>query len=287
MFGGALFWVTTGRMAEAPDGLPSALGRTLWLLRLAVAVAAVSGVAWLAGSVAYATGGLASLLDRDMLGIFFFETPFGLISFARLGLMAALVLVAVAPLAPRARLVALVVVSAALLVSQAWIGHAAEGGDTMYGAAMIASHAAHVLAGAAWVGGLVPLALALVERSRRADGSATVLRLLSRTSVLATVAVGVILASGVANTAFHAGPVLGRLVDSPYGLVLLAKLGFVTLMLACAGFNRFVMMPRLARAAPGRPARWTALGRSIAVEYGLGLLVLGAVAVLGITPPPY
>ncbi len=284
VFGGSLFWITTGRPATGPEGPPWALGKTVALLRLAVPAAAASGVAWLAGSVAYATGGLASLVDPDMLRIYFLETPFGPIAIARLSLMAALVLVG--PLAPRPRLAAFVVVSAALLVSQAWIGHAAEGGDTDTGAAMIVSYAAHVLAGAAWVGGLVPLALSLVEGRRRADGAAEALRLLSRASVAASAAVGVIIVSGVANTAFHAGPVPARLADSAYGAVLLAKLGLVTTMLVIAGFNRFVMMPRLARVAPG-PARWTALGRGVALEYGLGLLVLGAAAVLGITPPPY
>ena len=298
VFGSALFWVTTGRMAARPDGLSLAdnqswaLGRTLSLLRLAVCAAAVSGVAWLAGSIAYATGGLASLADPAMLRVFFFETPFGPIAFTRLLLMAALVLAALVPLAPRPRFVALVVVGGALLVSQAWIGHAAEGGDTAYGAAMIACYAAHVLAGAAWVGGLVPLALAIAEQRRRTEPTAATLRLLSRASVSATVAVGVIVVSGVANTAFHAGPVLGRLPESGYGAVLLTKLALVGMMLVFAGFNRFVTMPRLVRTAPERPVReqtaqWTALRRSIALETGVATLVLGAAAVLGITPPPY
>ena len=292
VFGGALFWVTTGRLATEPCGLPWTLDRTLSLLRLAVVAAAVSGIAWLAGSIAYATGGLASLVDPAMLRVFFFETPFGPIAFARLLLMSALVLLALVPLASRARFVALVVVGGALLVNQAWIGHAAEGGDTAYGVAMMVSYAAHVLAGAAWVGGLVPLALAITEQRRRMQSTAATLRLLSRASVSATVAVGVIVASGVANTAFHAGPVLGCLAGSGYGEVLLTKLALVALMLAFAGFNRFVMMPRLARATPDQPAReqsvhWTALGRSIALESGVATLVLGAAAVLGITPPPY
>ena len=278
VFGGALFPLTAGRAAPGQGGAPVA---TLPYLRPAVLVAALSGVAWLAGTIAFATGGLSSLADGGMLRVFFLETPFGPIAVARLLLMAALVLVAWRPPVSVPRMVALLLVSGALLVSQAWLGHAAEGGDTARGAAMILSYAAHVLAGAAWLGGLVPLARALGEWRRGRRATAAILKILWRFSALATAAVGVIVVSGVANTVFHTGPAPARLVGTAYGTVLLAKLALVALMLVSAGFNRFVVMPRLGRVAP---TRWATLG--LAFEIGIGGLVLGAAAVLGITPPP-
>jgi copper resistance protein D len=57
-------------------------------------------------------------------------------------------------------------------------------------------------------------------------------------------------------------------------------------MLLLAYLNRFVFLPRLRRAVIKGMAliRW--LGRSVALELALGVLVLGAAAILGITPPP-
>ena len=76
-----------------------------------------------------------------------------------------------------------------------------------------------------------------------------------------------------------------RLLDEAYGQILLVKVGLVAIMLALAGYNRFVLMPGLERAPDPSIARDGRLYRSIGVECVLGLLVLGCAAVLGITPP--
>jgi putative copper resistance protein D len=57
-------------------------------------------------------------------------------------------------------------------------------------------------------------------------------------------------------------------------------------MLALAYFNRFVALPRLRRGSGEGIAQAKALTRNVAAELALGVLVLGAAAVLGITPPP-
>jgi len=78
----------------------------------------------------------------------------------------------------------------------------------------------------------------------------------------------------------------GKLFHAAFGHVLCGKLALVALMLALTYFSRFVALPRLRRAA-GEPAAQTkALTRKVATELALSVLVLGAAAVFGITPPP-
>jgi putative copper resistance protein D len=60
----------------------------------------------------------------------------------------------------------------------------------------------------------------------------------------------------------------------------------VAVMLALAYFNRFIAMPRLARAEPVGSRQMSRLRFSIACELALAILVLGIAAILGITPPP-
>ncbi len=279
LFGGALAWLIA---RPAAAGLPDALDRTLRLFAPAAAVATVSGVAWLAGTIAYATGGLASLGDPDRLHVFFLETPFGLPAIVRLGLMAALMVAAMRPMPPRHRLILILLVGGALLVSQAWVGHAVEAGTSPYGLTMIATYAVHILATAAWLGGLPVLILAAAG-ARHPAGASALDSLLRRYALMASLAVLLIVASGSANTLFHDGGSLAGLRYSTYGAVLLAKLALVSAMLALAALNRFVLTPRL------REGRAAALGRfrlSVAFDAGLAVLVLGAAAVLGITPPP-
>jgi putative copper export protein len=95
---------------------------------------------------------------------------------------------------------------ALLLISQAWLGHAAQGGAGLYGAIMITVYVTHALATAAWVGGLPPLLFALVEQRRFAPNEARecTLDILSRFSLMAMVAVTLLLASGIANAGFRA-----------------------------------------------------------------------------------
>lgn len=285
LFGSAVFWLSIAPAPLAPgtDGLPWALGRTIRLVRIAAPVALLSGIAWLAASIANMTGAFADVADRETLHAFFFETAFGPMAVVRLVLLAVLVAVAVLPMQARPRLAAIGLASATLLISQAWLGHAAEGGGTLYGGAMIIAYAAHVLAGAAWLGGLAPLLLAIVA-CRGGEAGVTILDLLSRYSAMAVVAVSVIVVSGVANIWFRVGSAFGVLLSTAYGHVLFAKLAVVAVMLILAAFNRFVMMPRLSR-APRRPP--IALARSVAFECCLGIVVLGVAAVLGITAPPY
>ena len=290
LFGGSLFWLDAGRGRwSALRDHPGSVGVTTCLLRCAAPVAVASGLAWLLATVATMTDGFAGALDPVFLRVFFFDTPFGPVELVRLALFAGLLAAAFLPGAARRRFAITAMLSAALLVSQAWLGHAAEGGDTLLGWSMIASYGVHAIAAAAWIGGLPILLLALIERHRgQACTSAkeATLALLQRYSVKATVAASAVVLSGIVNTAFRIGTDANSLAITSYGHVLLAKLVFVAVVLALAALTRFVAIPRLRRLCELRGTVAARSAYSVGLELGFGLLVLAAAAVLGITPPP-
>jgi putative copper resistance protein D len=289
LFGSSFFWFYMGRGASSAGtgGLPQALRATKILLRTAAALAALSGVAWLIGILANMTEGFGGVVDPENLRLFFFETPFGPVAIFRLALFAAVVAVACLPYRNRNSFFAFLAIGALLLISQAWLGHAAEGGVSLYGAFMVTSYSLHMLAAAAWVGGLAPLLFALFEQRARAPAQARArsLDILSRYSLMGMIAVTLIVLSGTANAAFHIAGT--KLFKSGYGEVLLIKIGLVALMLALAYFNRFVAMPRLGAASSKPMAQLVKLRLSIGFELALGVVVIGAAAVLGITPLPH
>lgn len=247
------------------------------LLRAAAVVAAISGLAWIATLIANMTGGFAEAASPDTLDAFFFATQFGPVVIIRLILLAAALLAMILP--RQLRFKAWLLIGALLLLDQAWLGHAANGGANPAGAMMIAAYAVHVLAGAAWVGGFPVLLFALLAREP-CDNAAV----LSRYSLLATAAVVLILLSGIANALFRVQGHIARFAATEYGEILLVKLLLVALMLALACYNRFIALPRLG-AAKRQPIA-SGLAGSIGAELALGILVIGAAALLGITPPP-
>lgn len=287
LFGSSFFWFYIGRAASStgPGGLPRTLRTTKILLRIAAALAALSGVAWLTGILANMTEGFSGVADPENLHLFFFETPFGPVAIFRLALFAAVVVIACLPYRNRNSFFGFLAIGALLLISQAWLGHAAEGGVSLEGGFMVVSYGLHMLAAAAWVGGLAPLLLALLEqRAREPEEARTAgLSTLSRYSLMGMIAVTLIILSGTANAAFHIAG--AKLFHSTYGEVLLTKLGLVAMMLALAYFNRFVAMPRLSARAK-QIAQLAKLRLSIGFELALGVGIIGIAAVLGITPPP-
>jgi len=290
LFGSAFFWFYAGERPSpvGADDLPASRRATATLLRVAAPVAAISGIVWLAGILANMANGFKDVLDLPTLRLFFMETQFGTVAFLRLILLAVAALVSLSPWRGRAWFSAQLHIGAMLLINQAWLGHASEGGAGPYGALMIIAYSLHVLAVAAWVGGLPPLLFALIEQGAERGLAARqrMLDLCRRFSRMGIVAVALACATGLANAGFRTGFSLEKLLHTDYGDVLLAKAGVVAMMLALAGYNRFVAMPRLSAAAPEQPVNSGALRSSIAIELILGILALGAAAVLGVTPPP-
>ena len=263
-------------------------GRAVWhapdaaTLRYVSLAAAISGLAWLAFSIITVTGEPGSLFDAELLSAFFLQTGFGLVWLIRLAILAAVVALAwrSGPGPVRSALVA--AFASLLLVSQAWLGHAAAV-EGWLGPVAIAAYAVHVLGAGAWIGGLVPLGseLARLGRGQGGDEVEEARGVLRRFSSMGMVAVLAILASGVINTALRIAS-WADFLDTDYGRILLAKLGLFAIMLAIAGINRFALMP-LAAARSGTLEK---IRRNVGLELILGALVLGLAAMLGSQMPP-
>ncbi len=280
LFGSALFWTYT------PGAFPGARRASDILLRLAAPVAALSGLGWIAAIIANMAGGLEKVADPQTLSLFFTQTEFGPVVEIRLALFVLALGLAVWPMAAESRRRAMIPVGAALLTDQAWLGHAAEATGN-WGAVMLAVYCAHVLAAAAWLGGLPPLLFALRETRGQGDDETRrrTFDLLLRFSLVAMPAVVLIVASGLGNLCFRVGAAYERLFMIDYGAVLSVKAALVALMLALAYYNRFVAQSRL-RSAPASARQGALLKASVSIELALGFAVLMAAAVLGVTPPP-
>lgn len=175
--------------------------------------------------------------------------------------------------------------AAAALVAISLGGHATSGTDALLSGVF---DAAHMIATAIWVGGLVALLLsALPPGTDPAIG--TLAAVVVRFSGVALVCVAVLAVTG-AYRALAELAHIADLVRTGYGRTLLVKLILFSVMLAIGAYNRFVLHPRLERAAIGLSAdargAGAALRRSVRAEVTLATLVLGVVAVMIGFPPP-
>lgn len=183
----------------------------------------------------------------------------------------------------------LVAAPATALVAVAWAGHASGANDRAIG---IGADVLHGWATAAWLGGLVGLMVLVAPALRRLpDDARTKLgaHVVVRFSTMALVAVAVLAVTGVYR-ALAELPSLDALIDTAYGGVLSVKLGIFALMLVAGAYNRFVIHPRLERAAMGleESDRGAALllRRSVGAELVLAGCIMVAVAVMVSLPTP-
>jgi copper transport protein len=148
---------------------------------------------------------------------------------------------------------------------------------------MLAGDAVHVLAAAAWAGGLV----VVVVTWRRVGATAppvAVAGVVVRFSRIALWTMGAVALGGVAMTwALARQP--RALVTTDWGWTLVVKVGLVAVILLVAAYNHWRLLPALAAAdARGRAAR-DQLGTTMRVEVVLLVAVLAVTAVLtGLRP---
>lgn len=180
--------------------------------------------------------------------------------------------------------------SLALAVSPGLGGHAAA--STRYPGLAIPVDALHVLGAAGWLGSLLFVALVglpvvAVECSRAVSDAGShdspwraAAALVHAFSPTALVCAGLVALTGVVSAWLRLGSV-PALWTSGYGRVLLIKLAVLAGVAATGAYNW-----RRVRPALGTEAATTRLRRSIAVELGIGLLVVIVTAVLVATPTP-
>ena len=157
-------------------------------------------------------------------------------------------------------------------------------------ASLLASFA-HVLAFSAWAGGLAILVFAVPAATKVLEGgekTRLLAGLVDRFSVLALVAVGVLLASGVIQAILQLES-WSELVETGYGRAILAKAALLAVLIGLGAINRQRNRPRLdelARSgteAPGGAGRL--LRRTMRAEVALIGGVLAVTALLTLLSP--
>jgi copper transport protein len=145
----------------------------------------------------------------------------------------------------------------------------------------------HLCAAGSWAGGLLLLPgwLWRVRRSAEARLSAgpRTLLVVRRFSYLASFSIFVLTLSGVFNGLVEI-PALADLWNTPYGRVLLVKLGLIALAMDLALLNNRLVHG--GSPAAGKPESLTRLNRQVALESGLVLVLMLSVAVLVQTVTP-
>ena len=279
-FGAAMLMFGTSAFVWAL--VPADLARTLnpRIVRRAfvlVLVIAATSLAWVALEAGQMGDGWSSILDPQVLRDVLFDTAFGWVWQVQLLLVAGLV--AVVFFGPAERLGPTALLSAMVLGSLGFVGHA-----TMHTGAAgwthRANHALHLLAAGAWIGSLVPLlpVMGSLESPERRSDAALALR---RFSQVGHWVVALVVITGCADTIL----LLGRwplYPSSPYTSLLLGKTVLVVGMIAIALVNRYGLVPRMG----GSPvATLASLRRNTRAELVIGALVLILSSALGLLDP--
>jgi putative copper resistance protein D len=278
LFGALLFPLYAYR-AGAHGWAPSLGGWIRSVCVVAAGVALVSGAGWFAFTAASMSGSLAGATDPSVLLTVVQATDFGPLWLGRLALLAA-ILTMLWLRSPTALPTWIAPGLAAIaLASLAGTGHA-RAPEGLGGSIHMLTDASHLLAAGVWLGGLWPLGAAIAAAPHAApDEDAALGAMLMRFSGVGSVAVAVLLASGLVNTWFLVGDI-GRLTTTLYGRLLIAKVALFLTMAMLAAANRFWIMPRL-----GAAGTLLQLRRNVFAEQALGLLVVAIVSVLGTLDP--
>jgi copper resistance protein D len=265
--------------------------RLRWIAWFSFAVALVSGAAWFVLTAASMSGqSIANVYSHDVLWTVLSQTEFGNDWLARLTLACGLAGVSVGYLSARGikstwLKAAAVILAAAFAGSLAWAGHAI-GGQGLEGIVHPAADVLHLIAAAAWVGALVPLALLLAMTGRDVDGLGVARTATLRFSTLGIASVATILLTGIVNTWYLSGSI-DALTETKYGRLLLIKIALFFAMVGVAAFNRLRLTPRLAGSTDAAVTETAQrqLCRNATLEAVMGAAIIAIVALLGTLPP--
>jgi putative copper resistance protein D len=267
--------LVTPSVSKTPVGFLPLRDRLTVLIWLALAIAILSGAAWLVLLAVDITGvTIAEVCLHGGAWPVLFDTRFGLVFCARLTLAVVLALLIAWP----AMRILQLVVAGALIALLAWVGHA---GATpgIAGDVHLISDIAHLLAAGLWLGALPAFVLVLASARGDPDWDDFLLRTTHRFSVVGMVSVATLLTSGLINSwNLLGGP--RDLVTTDYGRLIALKVGPFIAMISVAAVNRFYLTPRLPK-----PSALRALRRNSLAEIALGLCVLFFVGALGTVAP--
>ncbi|WP_050930025.1 copper resistance D family protein [Aestuariivita boseongensis] len=217
------------------------------------------------------TGDASGLTDPEMLGVLW-QTPVGDVLIWQVAGLAAVLL---GSLIGGVGLWLALAGGLAALWSFVLLGHVSDTGAL----ALQVTLFLHLLAIAAWVGVLSPLAWLAGDAERRAQAA----ELGHRFGVAAIGFIAVLVVAGLWMALRLVGSV-GALLGTGYGLVLLAKLGCVALLLGLGARNKVKHVPDL---RAGHAGAGQALRRTIRAEWAVFWVIFLVTAVLtsAVTPP--
>jgi putative copper resistance protein D len=263
-----------------------------WIEWSGLALVVLSGAAWLVlkaadmGDVPW-----QAAFSDDLVPMVLSGTDFGQDWIAR-SILAALLAVALLAANPGERfyrpiLIFACFVASSLVGTLAWAGHAAATADE-FGTLHIASDILHLVAAAAWVGALIPLALVIgLALARRDAPSIAIARdVVLRFSILGIISVGTIVITGIVNSWAILGSVTA-LLGTDYGKLLLAKVALFLAMLSLAAINRLRLTPVIVDkgdAATSQKALRNIQTNTV-LEATVGVLIVGIVGLLGTMSP--
>jgi copper resistance protein D len=280
------------RNADKPERLTGIVRpRLAWIAWSSLALAVLSGAAWLVLTAQSMSGEpLGDVLTGGVLWTVLSRTDFGNDWLVR-SVLACLLAATFVPLlsargmASRRTKAAAALAAAALVGSLAFAGHAI-GGQGIEGIVHPMADVLHLVAAAAWLGALVPLAIFLDTAGKDRDWLEGARTATLRFSTLGIASVATIFATGGINAWYLVGGI-EALVGTDYGRLLLAKVALFLVMVGIATVNRLRLTPRLMSdrdiAAAQRALRQ--LRANAVIEATAGAAIVGIVAVLGILPP--
>ena len=286
LFGAALFPLYTFRQgARSFAAYEPRLARQIRLiLSLSVLLAFLSGIGWFVFTAGAMAGDLSQAVDSDILKAMVQATDFGPLWITRLVMLVLTAALLVRwPLHPAQW--AMPIAASLLLASLAGTGHA-QGTEGWGGYIHQGSDAAHLVAAGVWLGGLWPLGLMIAasrDVSRLSDDRLAIGEVLTHFSGVGSVAVAVLVASGLVNSWFLVGTP-GALFSTNYGRLLSLKIALFLCMALLASANRFWLTPKLS-AFPTSETWLARLRLHVCGEQALGLIVVGLVSLLGTLEP--
>ena len=159
--------------------------------------------------------------------------------------------------------------SACLLITLAWAGHVTAG--IHHRLLHLLADAPHLLVGAVWPVGLIPMACFLwhINRKNQPSAAGREMETLQRFSKTSLIAVLILMVTGSINGWLMLGS-WENLVATTSGRLLLGKIIVVAIMIGIGAFNRFHLMPRIHDV----PLMFRTLGKTIVAESCLALVVL-------------
>src|ERR1043166_6807679 len=260
--------------------------RLFRLVLWSVVAALISAVLWFWLEVVNMSG--LSFANSSSLTAFqtvLLETKFGHVWGLRLGVVAMTFVLSVSGLArdgTRRRPLILILwfLSVVLVISLAWISHAAAVQVQPLG---LVGDALHLCAACGWIGGLAPLAIFLTQMVGLLSSDERIALVLERFSTLSLCCVVVLVFSGICNSWLLVGS-FQALFTTPYGQLLILKLVLFGILLVFGTRNRLAIKSRRLKAQTALDLS-PQLRRNVICEACLGAAVVAIVACLGVTPP--